>query len=389
MKQTFCVCKVLKKNSVKKKRKVFVSVINDLVSDRRVDRVCKTLSDMGFDVTLLGRRYKDSPSLNSRAYHMHRMHLVFRKGPLFYAEYNIRLFFFLLFRKASLLVSNDLDTLLPNYLIHKLKKLPIVYDTHEYFTGVPELANRPRVRNFWKSMERRIFPKLKHVITVNESIAALYSKEYGNDIMVVRNIPEKSKNVAVATKSELGFPADKKIILLQGAGINVDRGAEEAIEAMQYIDDAILVILGDGDVVEELKSRAAKMGLERKVQFIPRQVPEKLCEYTTKADIGITLDKDTNVNYRYSLPNKLFDYIHAGVPVLASPLIEIKKVVEKYNVGCFIENHEPRHIAEKMKQMLEDQNAREKWKTNLQYAASELNWENEKKTLIELYSQYV
>lgn len=389
MKQTFCVCKVLKKNSVKKKRKVFVSVINDLVSDRRVDRVCKTLSDMGFDVTLLGRRYKDSPSLNSRAYHMQRMHLVFRKGPLFYAEYNIRLFFFLLFRKASLLVSNDLDTLLPNYLIHKLKKLPIVYDTHEYFTGVPELANRPRVRNFWKSMERRIFPKLKHVITVNESIAALYSKEYGNDIMVVRNIPEKSKNVAVATKSELGFPADKKIILLQGAGINVDRGAEEAIEAMQYIDDAILVILGDGDVVEELKSRAAKMGLERKVQFIPRQVPEKLCEYTTKADIGITLDKDTNVNYRYSLPNKLFDYIHAGVPVLASPLIEIKKVVEKYNVGCFIENHEPRHIAEKMKQMLEDQNAREKWKTNLQYAASELNWENEKKTLIELYSQYV
>jgi glycosyltransferase involved in cell wall biosynthesis len=389
VKQTFCVCKVLKKNNVKKKRKVFVSVINDLVSDRRVDRVCKTLSDMGFDVTLLGRRYKDSPSLNSRAYHMHRMHLVFRKGPLFYAEYNIRLFFFLLFRKASLLVSNDLDTLLPNYLIHKLKKLPIVYDTHEYFTGVPELANRPRVRNFWKSMERHIFPKLKHVITVNESIAALYSKEYGNDIMVVRNIPEKSKNVAVATKSELGFPADKKIILLQGAGINVDRGAEEAIEAMQYIDDAILVILGDGDVVEELKSRAAKMGLERKVQFIPRQVPEKLCEYTTKADIGITLDKDTNVNYRYSLPNKLFDYIHAGVPVLASPLIEIKKVVEKYNVGCFIENHEPRHIAEKMKQMLEDQNAREKWKTNLQYAASELNWENEKKTLIELYSQYV
>jgi glycosyltransferase involved in cell wall biosynthesis len=389
VKQTFCVCKVLKKNSVKKKRKVFVSVINDLVSDRRVDRVCKTLSDMDFDVTLLGRRYKDSPSLNSRAYHMQRMHLVFRKGPLFYAEYNIRLFFFLLFRKASLLVSNDLDTLLPNYLIHKLKKLPIVYDTHEYFTGVPELANRPRVRNFWKSMERHIFPKLKHVITVNESIAALYSKEYGNDIMVVRNIPEKSKNVAVATKSELGFPADKKIILLQGAGINVDRGAEEAIEAMQYIDDAILVILGDGDVVEELKSRAAKMGLERKVQFIPRQVPEKLCEYTTKADIGITLDKDTNVNYRYSLPNKLFDYIHAGVPVLASPLIEIKKVVEKYNVGCFIENHEPRHIAEKMKQMLEDQNAREKWKTNLQYAASELNWENEKKTLIELYSQYV
>jgi glycosyltransferase involved in cell wall biosynthesis len=371
------------------KKRVIVSVINDLISDRRVDRVCNTLSEMGFDVMLLGRKYKGTPLLKKRAYQTHRMHLLFRKGPLFYAEYNLRLFFQLLFRKKNLLVSNDLDTLLPNYLVHKLRGIPLVYDTHEYFTGVPELADRPGVRNTWKAIERRIFPKLKHVITVNGSIAKLYKEEYGNNLKVVRNIPEKNNTTPIATKAGLGFPVDKKIVLLQGAGINVDRGAEEAIEAMQYIDNAILVILGDGDVIDALKRKVVSMNLSSKVKFIPRQVPEKLFEYTTKADIGLTLDKDTNVNYRYSLPNKLFDYIHAGVPVLATPLVEVKKIVEQYNVGCFIDSHDPVHIAEKMKQMLNDEEARKKWRINLKRAAEELTWENEKRTLIELYQQYV
>lgn len=371
------------------KKKVIVSVINDLVSDRRVDRVCNTLCDMGFDVILLGRQYKNSNPLSARAYRTIRMHLIFRKGPFFYAEYNLRLFLFLLFRRAALLVSNDLDTLLPNYLIHQLKGVPLVYDTHEYFTGVPELLERPKVRKIWKAIERLIFPKLKHVITVNESIARLYKEEYGNDIMVVRNIPEKVKTASTTTKTELGLPGDKKIILLQGAGINLDRGAEEAIEAMQYIDNAILVILGSGDVINKLKGKVSKMGFEGKVKFIPRQVPEQLYEYTTKADIGLTLDKDTNINYRYSLPNKLFDYIHAGVPVLATPLLEVKKIIEKYDVGNFIENHEPAHIADRMKQMLEDEEAGKRWKENLHYAAVELTWENEKKVLTKLYQQYV
>jgi glycosyltransferase involved in cell wall biosynthesis len=343
---------------------------------------------MGFDVTLLGRKHKKSPPLGGRPYRAFRMHLVFRKGPFFYAEFNLRLFFFLLFHKADLLISNDLDTLLPNYLVHKLRKTPLIYDAHEYFTGVPELVNRPRVRNFWKAIERRIFPKLKHVITVSEGIAGLYKQEYGNEIMVVRNVPEKLQKSTCSTKSELGLPTEKKIILLQGAGINIGRGAEEAIEAMQFIDDAVLVILGDGDVISHLKEMVQKMGLGSKVKFIPRQVPERLIDYTTKADLGLSLDKDNNINYRYSLPNKLFDYIQAGVPVLASPLIEVKKIVEQYDVGCFIENHEPLHIAHKMKLMLNDTEAIKRWKTNLQKASAELNWENEKKVLIDLFRKY-
>ena len=372
-------------------KKAIVSVINDLSTDQRVHKVSGTLHNLGYSVTLVGRRQRKSLPLAKRDYSTKQMFLLFEKGPFFYAEYQIRLFIYLIFHKADVLVSNDLDTLLPNYLISKLKSTNLVYDSHELFCEVPELVANPFKKNAWKRLELWIFPKLKNVFTVNDSIAKIYGDEYNMKLNVVRNIPPLANQIKIqqVSKSDLGLPAEKKIIVLQGAGINIDRGAEEAVQAMQYVDDAVLLIIGSGDVIGILQQMSLDLKLENKVKFIGKVPFEKLLQYTQHADLGLTLDKDTNINYRYSLPNKLFDYIHAGVPVLASNLVELKKIIFQYYIGDCIENHNPQHIADKINSILNDNATLQMWKKNTKIAAADLNWENEELQLVAVYKQFL
>lgn len=366
------------------KKRAIVSVINDLVTDQRVHRTCLTLTENGYDVLLIGRERKSSLPMPQRPYSVKRMKLIFETGVPFYIEFQLHLFKELLFRKADLLFANDLDTLLPNYLTSILKLKPLIYDSHEYFTGVPELQKNHLKRWTWKLLERLIVPKLEFMFTVNSSIAKLYHDEYGIGVKVMRNLPLLRQTTTTKTKKELALPEDKSIILLQGAGINVDRGAEEAVEAMQFVNNAILLIIGGGDAIENLKTLAQKLHLEEKVKFLPKQPLEELMNYTSIADIGLTLDKDTNINYRYSLPNKLFDYIHAGVPVLASPLVEVKNVIDEYSVGECIASHEPKAIADKINSMLSDKQKLALYKANALKAKELLCWDKEKKALEEV-----
>jgi len=370
-------------------KKVVVSVINDLVTDQRVKKTCQTLTDLGFEVLLVGRKLKTSLPMDQRPYRTHRMRLLFEKGPAFYACFNFRLFFLLLFRKTDLLVSNDLDTLMPNYFVSKIKSIPLVYDSHEYFTEVPELVKRKGTQNIWKKIERQIVPNLKTMITVNDSIASLFEDKYGIRPSVIRNVSPKINKTINQSRKSFGLPDDKYILILQGSGINIDRGAEEMVDAMQYIDHAILLIVGGGDVICILKKKVTELGLTGKVIFKPKQVYTQLIQLTRIADLGLTLDKDTNINYRFSLPNKLFDYIQAGIPVLASPLPEIMKIISTYNIGDFIPSHKPKEIAKKVNEILANQEVMLKWKKNVTFAASQLNWENEERQLIKIYDQYV
>jgi glycosyltransferase involved in cell wall biosynthesis len=290
----------------------------------------------------------------------------------------------LLFKKTDALFANDLDTLLPNFLISKIKRIPLVYDSHEFFTGVPELENRPFIKRIWLSIEKKIFPKLKTIITVNESIAQLYKNSYAKKLIVIRNVPLRPDPMIINAdknllRKKLSLPPDKHIVILQGSGINIQRGAEEAVEAMNYIENTLLIILGGGDVIQILKENVEKLQLHNKVLFLPRMSYDKMMEYTVASDIGLTLDKDSNLNYRYSLPNKIFDYIHAGIPVLSSRLPELEKIILKHDIGLFIENHSPVHIAGKINEMLASNEKLSTWKKNTREAAVALNWEEEVK----------
>ncbi|MEO5569600.1 MAG: glycosyltransferase [Bacteroidia bacterium] len=368
---------------------IIISVITDLITDQRVHRAAMSLTKQGHKVVLVGRKLKKSLPIEKRDYKTVRFNLWFERGFMFYATFNLRLFFFLMFNRADILLANDLDTLTANYFAARLKNRSLVYDSHEYFTEVPELEHRPFIKKIWKTIEQFIFPKLKYIYTVNDSIAALYAMEYDKKISVVRNIPDapqKSENYnPVKIKNDIGIYLQKKIIILQGAGINIERGAEEAVEAMKYIDEAVLLIIGGGDVMPFLKEIVQQNKLGKKVIFRDKMPFEQLLNYTRAADVGLTLDKTTNLNYQNSLPNKLFDYIHSNVPVLGSQVTEVKKIIEQYNIGTVVENHDPEHIAEKIKYMLSDESRIMLWKKNLAFAAEELSWSNEEKKLLNVF----
>lgn len=344
-----------------------------------------TLKDAGYHVLVTGRIKRDSPDLPPRRYRVRRFRLLFEKGPFFYAALNLRLFWFLLWNHADILFANDLDTLLPNYLVSKIKGIPLVYDSHEYFTGVPELENRPRVKNTWKKIERHIVPNLQYAITVNESIADLYRKEYQVNFTVIRNVPladDAEYPSKVVLRENLHLPVDQPIYILQGAGINIQRGAEEAVEAMKSAR-GLLLIVGDGDVIPSLKKTVEKENLQEKVKFIPRQNQVMLRRYTRAADAGLSLDKDTNINYRFSLPNKLFDYLQAGIPVIASDLPEVKRIVLGYNAGLIARDHSPQTLAALFHEIMEPEK-RKAMAPGIAKAAHELHWGNEKEKLVKL-----
>lgn len=363
-----------------------MTVSSDLATDNRVHRSCTLLTELGFEVLLLGRRKKDSPAMPQRAYRYIRFRLPFENGALFYAVLNIRLFIYLLFAKRANLFANDLDTLPAVFLISKIKKVPLIYDSHELFTEVPELIERPKIQKIWLSIERWIFPKLSHTITVNQSIAQIFKQKYKNNVAVVRNVPMQITALNPYSKEELGLPPETKMLIIQGSGLNVDRGIEEAINAMTQITNAVLFLVGSGDIIPKAKKMVADKALQDKVIFVGRLPYLEMMRYTATADLGLALDKPLSLNYQLALPNKVFDYLQAQTPIVASPLIEIERLIQNYDCGELIQEVKPDGIARKINQILADQERLKQLQLNCQKAAQIEHWEKDAKVLKEVIS---
>lgn len=370
-----------------KKKIITVSVISELTTDQRVIRVCDTLQEMGFDVRVIARRFSNSLPLEKYSFKCSRIKCFFRKGFMQFAEFNTKLFFRLLFSRSTYFLANDLDTLVPNYIVSKMRNKKIFYDTHEYYTGVPELKNSPIKKGIWKFFEDRIFPKLKVVYTVNESIKKLYKEEYQNNISVIRNVPV-SNNVIPAELPQ--HWKERKILLMQGIGIHPGRGGLELLEMMKFMsDEYYLVYIGSGSLWDTIKMKRIEWKLEYKVEMLNKMPPSKLKQYTSLAHLGFSLDGFDNINYLFNLPNKIFDYIQAGVPVAAFPIPEVKNIIEQYQCGICFKSQNPECMADQVMQLMENKQLYEKLKENSLAAAKELCWEKEKDKLIAIYQDFL
>ena len=358
-------------------KRVYIAVINDLVSDQRVRKVARLLVDNGLEVCCLGRELPASPPFEGEGYRVRRFRMLFKRGPLFYAFFNIRLFLKLMvLPRPSLLISNDLDTLPATYMVARFRRVKLIYDSHEFFTEVPELIHRKKVQGIWLWIENRLLPRLEHAITVSPSIADHYQSKYGTWFKVVRNLPERlGPEIVDKLKSQSQSQGNRSVIY-QGA-LNVGRGLELMILSMRELQDLELLLAGSGDIEEDLKELVKREGLEDRVRFLGRIDPGQLAELTCSAGLGLSLEEDLGLNYRYALPNKLFDYIQCRIPVICADLPEMAALVSSCGAGEILKDRNPSVLAALVRDVLK-QTGEGAWDDALEQAAELLCWEKEK-----------
>jgi len=357
-------------------KKIIVSVSNDLSNDQRVHRVCTSLQNFGFDVTLTGRKLSNSPKI-VRSYKTKRFRLLFNKGMLFYACLNARLFWYYIFHRCDIILSNDLDTLGAAGFANIFKRKKLVYDSHELFTEVPELQNQNFKKKVWLKIEKTFIKKANKSYTVCQPIADHYNKLYDINMQVIRNLP-------LSQEFNDNYKKRKNILIYQGA-LNKERGIDIMIDAMQYITDYKLIIAGKGDLEKELKEQTNILNLKEKVIFTGNLEFNKLQELTKTAKIGFSLEQGKSLNYKYALPNKVFDYIQCGVPVICSDLPEMSKIVHDYKVGLSVNCKTGKELAKNVNELVSNTDKLSVYHQNCIKAAMQLCWEKEVEKLSDIF----
>ncbi len=361
------------------KRLVF-TVTNDLNYDQRMIRICTSLQQNGYTVLLVGRLKKDSLPLKERAFAQKRLRCHFQKGKLFYLEYNLRLFFFLVMNRFDVVCGIDLDTLLPAVLMGGLKRQVVVYDAHEYFIGLPELTDRPAVRKIWSAVGRFCIPRVGGAYTVCRSLAGIFKEQYGVFFEVIRNVP-----MPQPLKTEEPV-FTKKIILYQGA-LNDGRGLPEIVEAMSQLEGVELWLAGEGDLSAILRKQVRVNGTADKIKFLGYLRPDELKAVTQKAWIGLNLLENKGLNYYYSLANKAFDYIQAEVPAIHMDFPEYRLLNDQFDIALLIPDLKMETLTSSIRYLLTDEALYNRLKENTREAKTVLHWKKEEQKLIEFYNQ--
>lgn len=354
------------------------AVTNDLTYDQRMQRICRSLARAGYEVTLLGRRRPHSRPLQSEPYHQLRLQCQYDRGKLFYLEYNLELFRYLRSHSFDAACAIDLDTIVPVLLAARLAGKPCIYDAHEYFTEVPEIVRRPFIKRIWEAVGRLSIPAFRHAYTVGPALAERLEARYGVPFTVIRNVPQRR------LPPVLDAVPKRPILLYQGA-LNEGRGLEEAILAMEYIDDAELWLAGEGDLSRELRRLTEQLQLQDRIRFLGFLRPDDLWRITSSATIGLNLMENRGLSYYYSLANKAFDYIQAGLPSLQMDFPEYRRLNDDYHVFYLLDQLTPERVALALQRLLQDKALYRRLQRNCLQAAEALHWEREADKLLAFY----
>ncbi len=361
-------------------------VMNDVRNDHRVVKEMETLVAAGHEVHAVGIARAGLPRREVfRGIRVRRVRAEpwpTRKAR--FAEYAARAVVEALRVRPRAIHANDLDTLLPAWVAARLLHAGLVYDSHELYLESEHLRGRPRELAIWGAIERRLAPKADAVITVAPAIARELEARYGiPQVHLIRNLPRHDAGSDV--RPLLPDRSPERPVLLHQGHLQRGRGLAPMVEALRFLPEARLVLLGEGPEGAALRGTARRAGVEARVHFHAPVPLAELLAHTRSADLGLVLYDGRGLNYRYALPNKLFEYIMAGVPVLASDLPEMRAVIAPRGVGRLIADTTPEGIARAAREMLADRAGLAEMSARCREAARELCWESQEETLLSIY----
>lgn len=373
-------------------------VLNPFTHDSRVLKECQTLAVNGHRVSVLALHEEPLADMEEQAFAtVRRVRLRTRtwsKHPLMqvlkYAECTVRMARWGVAEGPDVVQANDLEALPIGFLIARLTRARLVYDSHELWEDVTSVRRYPPLLlRFLLFLERSLARRADAVITVSGRIARrMASQMQIREPVIVRNLPlgrPPSVSGIRPLRDALGLEPSVPIVLYQGA-IGPDYGVDTLIAAMEHVPPpAVAVLLGNGQSVSALRQCVSEMGLEHRVLFHQAVPPEVLLDFTADATVGVSPIRDLSLSSRYCLPNKLFEYIQAGLPVVVSDLPEMAEIIKRYRVGRTFPSGDADRLAEALNSMIGDPAALQRYREEVLVAAAELRWEREESKLLQVY----
>jgi glycosyltransferase involved in cell wall biosynthesis len=361
-------------------KKVCIAFLGNALHDSRIVNLsnslkndCCEVSVIAFDWFIASQNYSDS------TFHIFKL-TKSKISIFFYLKFALLLIRELFKTKADIFFAEDLYTLPFVATIAKWKKSRVIYNSRELYAYLGGLRNRPAIQWLIRKIESHFIQKVDLVLSTGELDSEFIERLYGiKNSVVIRNIPlYQSPKQKIDFRKMFGIGRDKLILLYQGVLLN-GRGMPQIMHSVAQLPSTVLIIVGDGEQRENFKELAEELKINERVFFTGSIDQKELINYTAGADIGLCLIENISVSYYHALPNKLFEYIMAGLPVLSSDLPQMKKVVETYKVGESININMEENISSTIKHWIAEPSLLETYRKNCIPASQELNWQEEYK----------
>lgn len=364
------------------KKSVTISFLGNLYYDTRTTNMFRSLSNSGHDVDFYGFDWLSDASEKKKHSQIHITYLRKSNALFFYLTFAIRLLLKLLFKKSDMYIAADFFSLPVTFFIAKLKRAKVFYDARDLYTQLPGSEKKRFEPIIIKWIEGFCARRVDHIFVTGKMDGDILKQLYNiTNISLLRNVPLPKNNCnSVDLYERYSIPKNKKILLYQGKIVK-ERGIEEYLEVIRQSEQFVLLLLGDGEDMDYYRTNTKKMGIEQKIFFGGKIPQETLHLYTAGCFAGLSIIKNDSMNSYLALPNKLFEYIMVGLPVIVSDLPQMKNIIETYHVGAVIKQEDVAEVISTLEMWRNEPEKYEKLKVNCLEASKTLNWDTEFKNI--------